>query len=153
MLDYMDTPEEVTKNPQAKREFALIANGDPAVFNLLWSFWSFEHVWDDLIDSQKDLSEEKKEQMFKALHDFVTDLLVNPFVMQHRLELRALFVSAMTRCLDGDRMEREQNILAPAVRCGDVDVVAHIAYLHRGWEFLRQIGRIRTYDKPNEEKK
>jgi len=153
MTDYMATEHEMKKQPDALETFQRIANGDAAVFNALWSFWNMAHVFDDLLDGSG-WPEEKKEQAMKALHDFVVDLLLNPFIRQNAAELRGLFVMAMTRALDGDRFEKSRDAfrksLAPAVRCGDIDVIMGIAYLARGWGGLRQFSNLRDYDPPDE---
>ena len=64
MTDYMDTEHERRKQPDAKRLIEEVANGDVAVYNAMWSFWNFAHVFDDLVDGY-DWDEEKKEQIFK----------------------------------------------------------------------------------------
>jgi hypothetical protein len=96
---------------------------------------------------------ERKEQAMKALHDFVVTLLLNPFVRDHAHELRAVFVQAIARSLDGDRMATDEDAavraLAPAVRCGDVDVILQIAYLAGGYSALRTWGKLREYDQPD----
>lgn len=145
----MQTAEEQKKQPDAYKFFELASDGDIAVKNAMTSFWNFAHVFDDLIDEVK-WPKEKKEMAFKALHDFVVDLLVNPFVRSNALGLQALFVSALTRCLDGDEIAKSavdaERALAPAVRCGDIDVIMHMAYLHRGWDVMRGFSQMRKYD-------
>ena len=149
MTDYMATDHEMQKQPDALEFMRQAANGDAFVFDAMWSFWNFAHVWDDLIDgSSWDM--EKKEQAFKALHDFVIGLLVNPFVLRYASEVRAMLTSAMSRCLEGDRMAASDNPrekeLSSAVRCADIDVLMHYAYLHCGWTTMREFSKKRRYD-------
>ena len=51
---------------------------------------------------------------------------------------------------DGDTMAASvdpiKRQLAPAVRCGDVDVIFHLVYLARGWAALRECSKFREYD-------
>ena len=75
--DYMATPEELAKQPTAQRLIELAAGGDNAVYAFAWAFWNFAHAWDDLID-ESGWTVERKARAWKALHDFTTDLLVNP---------------------------------------------------------------------------
>lgn len=154
MNDYMDNPEQEKKHPTVKAAFEAIADGRPEVFHLLWSFWNFSQVFDDLIDAHE-LPAEIKEQMFKALHDFTVTLLLNPFVREHAHELRAVFAQAITKNLDGDEMAKsedaETRALAPAVRCADVDVIVQIAYLAGGYSALRKWSKLRAYDPPDEQ--
>lgn len=153
MTDYMDNPHEVKKHPTAKAAFEQIADGRPEVFHLLWSFHNFAHVFDDLLD-EGNWPAERKEQAMKALHDFVVTLLLNPFVHDHRHELRAVLAQAITRNIEGDAMaqseDAEVRALAPAVRCGDVDVILQIAYLAGGYSALRKWSKLRAYDRADE---
>lgn len=148
MIDYMSRPEEVSKNPGALKMFQHIANGDKAVFEFLWRLWNFEHVFDDLIDEGKPTNDETKEQMFKAVAEFVDCLLTNPFVQNFATDLRAMLLSSVTRCLDGDKLGNDPK--ASVLRCGDIDIVMHVAYLHRGWDFMRTLNTMRIYDKEDE---
>jgi hypothetical protein len=145
----MDTPQEQAKQPTAKPLFEKIANGNRDVYCALWSFWNFAHAWDDLLDGSN-WPAPQKERAMKALHDFIVNLLLNPFCRDNAGDLRAVFVSAMARSMDGDAMaesnDPKRRALAPAVRCGDVDVILHMAYLAGGWELLREIGPLRDYD-------
>jgi len=153
MTDYMDNDHEQRKHPTARPAFTEIAGDRPEVFHLLWSFWNFAHVFDDLLD-ENNWPAERKEQAMKALHDFVVTLLLNPFVRDNAHELRAVFVQAIARSLDGDEMAGSEDAairaLAPAVRCGDVDVIVQIAYLAGGYKALRKWSKLRAYDQPDE---
>lgn len=81
---------------------------------------------------------------------FFTALSKNHLILSHTAEIRGMLVQALTRCLDGDAMEASvdplKRQLAPAVRCGDVDVVFHMVYLARGWAALRECSKFREYD-------
>lgn len=149
MNDYMDRPEEVKKQPDALKTFEKVAQGNPAVFSALWTFWNFSHVFDDLIDESQ-WGKERKEQAWKALDGFVTDLLCNPFYKQFGPELRALFTSAIHRQVAGDALE-EQGLdeQAAVCRCADIDIMVHICMLHKGWDAASEISKLREYDKPS----
>jgi hypothetical protein len=146
MIDYMASEKETKKQPDALRFMREAAGDNDMVFDAMWSFWNFAHVFDDLIDGERP----DKEQAFKALHDFVRAVMLNPFVQANAGSIFALFVSAMTRCIDGDKMAESGDLteaqLAPAVRCGDIDVIMHMLYLHKGWSTLRSYSEMRKYD-------
>lgn len=146
MTDYMATPAEREKHPNALRFFEAVAEGDANVLAFLWAMWNFSQAFDDLVDGDKPLTPEGKAQTFKALHDFITELMLNPFVQTFKPQLHVMMVSMMTRCLDGDEMEAQGNPVAPAVRCGDVDLAMMVAYLHKGWPRLRELAEFRKYD-------
>jgi len=153
-MDYMETPEELKKQPDVIKLINIVGGNDAAIKNAMWSFWNFAHAFDDLIDEVQ-WPVERKERAFKALHDFVQDLLVNPFVVANNKSMLAMFTMALTRCLDGDKMalsaDPKERALAPAVRCGDIDVLMHMIYLARGWPGLREWSGMRKYDVCTEE--
>lgn len=72
-----------------------------------------------------------------ARNRFFGMLRLNPFAVKHAHQLRAMLVQTMLRCISGDVMaaspDARKRALAPAVRCGDVDLFMHIIYLARGF--------------------
>lgn len=155
MSDYMETPEELEKHNQIIPAINEASAGSPEVAAAIWSYWNFAHVFDDLIDGSG-WDEQKVEQAMKALHDFVTDLMINPFVVQNARSLHGMFIQSMTRNMDGDSMSRSENpevrTMSSPVRCGDVDVIFHMAYLAGGWPRLRAMAKYRSYDDNNDHK-
>lgn len=153
MSDYMETPNELEKHNQIIPAINEASAGSPEVAAAIWSYWNFAHVFDDLIDGSG-WDEQKVEQAMKALHDFVTDLMINPFVVQNARSLHGMFIQSMTRNMDGDSMSRSENpevrTMSSPVRCGDVDVIFHMAYLAGGWPRLRAMARYRSYDDNND---
>jgi hypothetical protein len=156
-IDYMSAPEQRAKQPTILGVCQKIARAagpgrEAQTFNALWSFWNFAQAWDDLID-ESNWPKERKDLAWRALQEFTSDLLLNPLYREHAAEFRALFTSAICRAIDGDAMaasgDPEREALAPAVRCGDIDILAHVAYLAGGWELMREIGAARDYDKPD----
>lgn len=144
-MRYMERKEEVEKHPTAIKVFQLIANGNDAVFKALTAVWNFEHAFDDLIDEGQPKDEATKQLMFKAMAEFVDTLLTNPFVKAYADDFRAMLVSMVIRGLAGDRMK--DSPLSPAIRCGDIDFIMHIAYLHRGFDFQQTLESHRVYDR------
>lgn len=158
MTDYMGTAAELEKHDKIEEVLTEASGGNSQVAAAIWSYWNFAHVFDDLLDGST-FDAEKKEQAMKALHDFVTDLMLNPFVTQNARSLHGMFVQSMTRNMDGDAMLKSENpeirTMSSPVRCGDVDVIFHMAYLAGGWQRLREMAKFRSYDdnKDHTEKK
>jgi hypothetical protein len=146
--DYMQREEEVRKQPDAYKTFEKVAQGNLPVYMFLVAFWNFEHVFDDLMDNS-DWDEERKEQAWKALHDFTCSLLLNPFVKQYASELKALFSSAIARQIGGDHIVRDEKRKqhAACTRCADIDILVHIAGLHQGWDAMVEFSKQRDIDK------
>ena len=153
MTDYMGTAAELEKHDKILEVVRVASGGNPECAAAIWSYWNFAHVFDDLLDGSA-FDAEKKEQAMKALHDFVTDLLINPFVTNNAHSLHSMFVQSMTRNMDGDAMLSSENpeirTMSSPVRCGDVDVIFHMAYLAGGWQRLREMAKYRSYDDNND---
>ena len=208
---YMTRPEEIAKHaalcartgetPPADGSwtlFEMMAGGDPELFEALWTFWDFEHAFDDLIDEsdwtgnmieaamqalydevcrklgfpgeQKHVSdwtktfvalirgakwpEQQKDLAIRAEQRFFQVLKSNPLYRLNRGDFRALFAQCILRCLDGDAMAQSGDprkvALAPAVKCGDLEVLFHLVLLKHGWVRARVISALRDYDAPDE---
>lgn len=153
MKDYMERDEEVKKQPDALPSFERVAKDAPLLGLALRNFWNFSHVWDDLID-ESGWGAEKKEQAWKALDGFVTDLLMNPLYKQNASEMRAMFTSAIHRQVAGDALElRGEKTEAAVCRCADIDILVMMAMLTKGWDAASEVSKLRDYDKPDGEAK
>lgn len=147
-MRYCETPDEVKKNPQAKYWVNKVCNGNVDAENLLWGWWNFFHMFDDLMDKDKT---ESKELMMKEMMSFVRDLSFNPFYETHKVSLFTLLLQVFNRWLDGDDWEANGNewekSVSDVVRCGDMELYFHIAYLTGGWEHMRAVKELRSYDR------
>lgn len=147
MLDYCDAPDEKAKNPEAKRDMLRIANGDRDAFSFLWRLWCFEHCFDDLIDRDKPVD---AEAAVRTLIQFINELSFNSFYEEHKESLFPLIVMMANRSLDGDEWAKSDNpekrAASNVVRCGDVDLFLHVAYLTGGWDHMRSVKDARSYD-------
>lgn len=149
MSDYGDKEIELRTNPMAKQLMIEVAKGDAAAFQWMWDFWCFTHVIDDLVDKDKPVS---GEEAAKALAQFVTALSLNHFYVRNVMSLYPLIVSACNRWVDGDLLDKSEKtkdrIHSEVVRCGDVDIFLHVAFLVGGWDHMRNISmKVRMYDK------
>jgi len=108
---------------------------------------------DDLIDGDK---QQTPEVIVKSLLRFVDTLSNNEFYNKWKHSLFPLIVQACARWLDGDIMMRSENerdhIRAEVVKCGDIEIFLHVAYICGGWDYMRSIKDLRTYDRNDEEK-
>jgi len=148
-MSYCDSTVEQEQNPHAKDLMTLIANGDMAAFNWMWDFWCFTHAIDDVIDKDKPVN---SSQMAEALARFVSCLSINPFFLHNSYSLHPLIISACNRWVDGDKLKSSANerdrIHSEVVRCGDIEIYLHAAYLIGGWEHMRKCSNVaRLYDK------
>jgi hypothetical protein len=145
--DYCNTPDELAKNPDAKAWFKAAANGDKHAYDFLWRFWCFAHCYDDLLDQGKPVTMEMGVREFM---NFFTMISYNPFYQKHKDQLYALITQVCTRWLDGDEWEQSDDkvkrICSKVVRCGDIDLYMHVAYLSGGWDHMRKLKELRVYD-------
>ena len=145
---YCDTPDEVAKNPEAKKYITLCANGNALAYDFAWRFWCFTHCIDDLLDGDKKAS---PEIIVKSFIGFIDILTNNQFYQTHKIGLYPLMAQACARWLDGDALSKseseEDRIRGEVVRCGDIEIYLHIAYLTGGWDYMRSLKQIRTFDK------
>lgn len=95
-------------------------------------------------------AERQQELATLAFMEFAGNLAANPFYRRHARQHLAMFQSMIFRALAGDEMasslDRRVQALAPAVRCGDVDFIVHVARLVGGWALARKISSERDYD-------
>ena len=131
-----------------------MSNGNVAAFEFMKCFWSFTHMYDDLVDRDKPVSSEVAGE---HLIEMIRQFLFNDFFCQHKTLLFPLLVSTVNRWVDGDEWEASSDphkrAAATFVRCGDVDLYHFIAYLTGGWDLMRQTKGARAYDqdKPKQE--
>jgi len=100
-MDYCRTEDEIAKNPEAEDWCKLVAAGNIHAYEFAWRLWNFNHMFDDLVDRDKEPS---KEQIFYELVEFVKHISFNPFYNAHKDSIFPLLVSLANRTLDGDEM-------------------------------------------------
>ncbi|NCW67568.1 MAG: hypothetical protein EBV86_03205 [Marivivens sp.] len=124
-----------------------ISNGDKFAFDFLWRFWCFMHCYDDLIDRDNEVT---SEDAVKEFAKFFTTISFNPFYEKHKHALHPLIIQLCNRCLDGDEWESsddsDKRAVAKVIRCGDIEIFFHVAFLTGGWEHMRKLKGLRTYD-------
>jgi hypothetical protein len=145
---YCGKIKEICKNPDASKWIELAANGDQSAHDFGWSFWCFMHVFDDLIDKDVEVS---KEDAVEEFSKFFSTICYNQFFNRYKDQLFPMIISLCNRCVCGDEWEnssdQEKRKLARVVRCGDIDIFFHIAFLTGGWKLMRMLKDMRTYDK------
>ena len=163
--DYASTPKELAKTGRALimiREIACKEKNEQrrnALFECGWSFWNFCQIWDDLIDGEKFDAQEKL-LAIKGMQKFVLALLENPIYRENANGFKALFVTAISRDIASvefaNSKDPKERGLAPAIRCGDIDIMVFLAHIAGDFEFAQEMSskqKLRRYDladKPDE---
>jgi hypothetical protein len=147
-MRYCETADELKKNPEAKYWIRKVCNGNQDAFDMLWGWWNFFHMFDDLVDQDKTAS---KEIILKEFAFFITNLSFNKFYEDNKVSLCTLLLQLINRWLDGDEWEKSEDKwkrgVSDVLRCGDMEVYFHVAYLTGGWDYMRSLKELRTYDK------
>ena len=147
-MNYAAKPSELDQNPRAPELLIQIANGNQDALRWMWSLWCFTHLYDDLVDKDKKVT---ADEASSELCRFIEQMTLNKFYRDNASGLLALLVSALNRWQMGDEMAKssdsKQIIMARAVRCGDVDLYLHVAYLTGGWEHMRSMSALMGFDK------
>ena len=141
--DYCSAPDEQAKNPDALNSFVQIANGDEDALRFMWVFWSYTHCLDDLVDQDKPVTQDA---VVRAMTAMITEMTFNPFWIRNSLTLHAFILQVFNRWVAGDMAEKRGDPLHVAIRCGDVDMYMHIAFLCGGFDHMLSLTRLRTYD-------
>lgn len=147
-MDYVESPEELAERPHSRAWLEAAANGDAAAFDFLWRIWNWLQAFDDLLDLDKPLRAAAAVREWALLMQMLAS---NPFWLHHRAQLLPLIIQLCARNIDGDAMaEGEADPVtrgqAEVVRCGDVDLVAHVAFITGGWDHMRSLD-LRNYDR------
>jgi hypothetical protein len=146
-MEYCNTPNEHAANPDAFFWFERIANGNIAALAFMRTFWSFTHLYDDLVDNDKPVSADQAAGQFIEM---LTSFLYNPFFVANKDTLYPLIVSMFNRWVDGDEWEQSADPsmrqASTVIRCGDVDLYHVVAFLTGGWENMRATKGARSYD-------
>lgn len=98
---------------------------------------------------------ERKSLASGAVLQFFVMLESNAFVQSNAVQIKAMMVQTMLRCLSGDLLaasaDTRKRALAPVVRCGDVDLFMHMIYLARGFAAASAWCGKLGYDTPDSE--
>jgi hypothetical protein len=148
MIDYADKPVEAYQNPSAKGMIERITCGNTDARVFLWRFWCFMHAFDDLIDRDKPVS---ADEAIRELVLFLQEISFNPFYNAHKGSLFGFIAMVANRAIVGEQWKAgtdEQKMASASVRCGDLDLYSHIAFLCGGWDHMRNLDpEIRVIDK------
>ena len=120
-------------------------NRDAAVFVL--QFFYVCHLWDDLVDKDRDRTEEEVNQAFQLL---MLDIQENPFYIAHIRSLNPVIRCAVNDWYIANSLERSGDShsqdISYTLSCSILSVITHAAYLVGGTEWVKKVGpEIRRY--------
>lgn len=114
--------------------------GNDAAVDFIQDFAHVCEVWDDLIDRDRELTDNEIHAAFWVL---VTELPLNPFFDQFKRQLIPLLVTGINAWMDANEMERSplrnDRVFAYVLRDWYMEFVSYVIYLARGREYLREV--------------
>jgi hypothetical protein len=113
--------------------------GDKDAVNFIEQFFYVCHLWDDLVDRDKERSVEEINMAFWVLFVSIPE---NPFYRMHWAELHPVIVAAINDWHVANTLEAkpEGRDIAYTLRCSIVTIIAHCAYLCGGHDWAREVG-------------
>lgn len=136
LIDQRGIEEKIKLAAMAALHDAIVEALNGAIADPAPAYMRFLHVCAHL-ERRTNWSRARKNLAANALLKFFQMLRGNPFIRSNADQMKAMLVQALLRCLSGDLMaispDPRKRALAPAVRCGDVDLFLHMIYLARGF--------------------
>ena len=136
----MNTPEfdRLSKHVPLLREFL---KGDEAAVAFVVRIFRALHVWDDLIDKDKNVTDDEIHSVF---WDLLIALPADPFYRAHLHLLSGTIVNAVLNWRIANQMEREGNekdkSIAFILRGAYIDILSASAFIVGGIDWVNTIG-------------
>jgi hypothetical protein len=143
-MDYCSKPSEVAKTPKALGVMQFIANGNNHAFDFIWRCWNFCHIIDDLVDKDESVT---INEIAREIFLFIQMISLNPFFQLHKHSLLPLILNACDGWVAGERAASQGKRYSAVLKCSDFVIYSHVAFLVGGWEHMRNLDEIRSYDK------
>ena len=120
-------------------KYCLMDNQDAVRFCIDVTF--IAHVWDDLVDKDKERTNEEISNAFKAA---LIDIPSNPFYLAHINDLRPLMMNAILQWQDANKLEvngdDHDKHMAYMLRASFIQLFVYCAFLIGGGGWAETIG-------------
>ena len=119
-------------------DFITICRGDTDAAAFLISFFAACHVWDDLIDKDKERTDDHINHAFWI---FAVEIPRNPWYQYHFRDIHPIMMNAIQEWMVANKLERsDRPDIAYTLRCSIVSVVHQAALLCGGYEWAIECG-------------
>lgn len=139
MKDWREKELEAQNNLIAQLMHDLKGNEDAVRFCIDVTF--IAHVWDDLIDKDKERTNNEISNAFKAA---LIDIPANPFYLAHINDLRPLMMNAILQWQDANKLEvdgsQHDKHMAFMLRASFIQLFVYCAFLVGGGGWAETIG-------------
>lgn len=120
-------------------EWALQGNGDAIA--LCESLAFVAHLWDDVVDRDVALDEDRVNRAFWTA---LIDVPANPFYQRHQHRLAPVMRQIAVDWMEANQLEREgrhERTIAFTLRSGINGFVVQCAYIVGGFDWMREVSR------------
>lgn len=124
--------------------FYRITQGNEDAVDFLMSFFYACHLWDDLIDKDKERTDD---HINNAFWTFIVTIPRNPWYIRNFHDLHPVIMNAIQEWMTANVLEKEdRQDIAYTLRCSIVSVVHQAALICGGYEWAVEINpEIRRY--------
>lgn len=114
-------------------------NGDEDALNFLRDISDATELWDDMIDQDKELTEDK---INSAFFKMLVSIPNNAFFQKNRLYLTPIIIQCINAWHDANKLEKgdaNQRALAYTLRNIDIMLMQSIVFLTSGYPKMREV--------------
>ncbi len=119
----------------------VVCKGDASAAEFLFAITDVAHVWDDLIDQDRDV---RPEEINRAFMNALVGLPRNAFYARHFDLLHPVLISAVNNWQVANQLEQAGSSddlhIAFITRSSYVDLVTQVAFILGGPEWVRSVG-------------
>ena len=131
---------DIEKDRQLREKLNYFFKGNLAAVEMCMQLTFIAHVWDDLIDKDKVLTDHEISTAFRIL---LVDLPYNPFYTDHIVDLRPLIMNVILQWWDANVLERgsdHDRHMAYMLRASFLQIFNYCAYLIGGPDWAGEVG-------------
>jgi len=148
----MNQEEEIQMTEALASKLMFFLKGNLDAVRLCLDLVFIAHLWDDLIDRDRERS---KEDINTAFRIALCDIPGNPFFFDHIGEFKTLIMNVILQWQDANALETKPESdhdlhMAYMLRAGLIQIISYCAYLIGGPEWIAQVGPDirRLYEEP-----
>lgn len=123
-----------------RQAFERFFKGNQQAVELCLDYFQVAHTWDDIIDKDAKLTDERVHMAFITL---VHKIPNNPFYQSYQSELTPVLMNVVMQWLDANELDHgddNDKDKAYMLRAGLYNLISHIALICGGYEWAKEVG-------------
>jgi len=137
MENWRETELQQQLELQKKLMFFLCGNIDAVKFCIDILFVA--HLWDDLVDGDKERNVEEQNAAFRAM---LGDVPNNPFYQQNITALAPLMMSSILQWQDANAIEKDEKAMSYFCRNAMMSIIHYCVFLTGGYSWAEKQGPV-----------